>query len=250
MEGKSQFKRVVVKIGGEAFSKSRGEWFDMSALNFLANEIKIAHALCSQIVIIPGGGNIARGRELISLGMDRRTADQNGMLATCLNSVNLRAILERRGLPVRLQTAIEIKPIGEPYISLRAIRHLEKGRIVIIGAGLGIPEFTTDTTAVVRAIETEADVVLKATNVAGIFERDPKHHSDAKFFPALTFEQVDALKAKIFDSTAAAKAQEANVPIIVFQMAAGNLATVLKGESIGTLVASEEIIKKWRPSCL
>ena len=131
---------------------------------------------------------------------------------------------------MRLQTAIEMKPIGEPYIPLRAIRHLEKGRIVIIGGGLGIPEFTTDTAAVVRAIETEADVVLKATNVMGTFEHDPKYHDDSKFFPALTFEQVSALKIKVFDSTAVAKAQEANVPIIVFQMATGNLVTVLKDE--------------------
>lgn len=250
MEEKSKFKRVVVKIGGEAFSKNRSDWFNISALNFLAEEIKMAHSICQQIVVVPGGGNIARGRELINLGLDRRTADQNGMLATCFNGVNLRTVLERHDLPVRLQTAIEMKPIGEPYIPLRALRHLEKGRIVIIAGGLGIPEFTTDTAAVVRAAEIGADVVLKATNVMGIFERDPKYHGDSKFFPALTFEQVNALKIKVFDSTAAAKAQEANMPMIVFQMAAGNLTAVLRGESIGTLVASEEIIRTWRPECI
>lgn len=247
MEEKSRFKRIVIKIGGEAFSKSRSDWFNISALNFLAEEVRTAYSICQQIVIVPGGGNIARGRELINLGLDRRTADQNGMLATCLNGVNLRTVLERHDLPVRLQTAIEVKSIGEPYIPLRTLRHLEKGRIVIIAGGLGIPEFTTDTAAVVRAAEIGADVFLKATNVMGIFEQDPKYHGDSKFFPTLTFEQVNALKIKIFDSTAAAKAQEANMPMIVFQMTAGNLAAVLKGESIGTLVASEEIIKTWRP---
>lgn len=250
MEEKSRFKRIVIKVGGEAFSKSRSDWFNISALNFLAEEIKMAYALCPQIVIIPGGGNIARGRELVNIGLDRTTADQNGMLATCLNGINLRTVLEKHKLETRLQTAIEMRPIGEPYVRLRAIKHLKLGRIVIIGGGLGIPEFTTDTAAVVRAVEVNADIILKATNVMGIFEQDPKYYGDSRLLSALTFEQVSALKIKIFDSTATAKAQEANIPIIVFQMAAGNLVSVLKGESIGTLVASEEIIKEWRPECI
>lgn len=250
MGEKSKFKRVVIKIGGEAFSKNRSDWFNISALNFLAEEIRMAYSLCSQIVIVPGGGNLARGKELINLGLDRRTADQNGMLATCLNGVNLRTVLEKKGLPVRLQTAIEMKLIGEPHIPLRTQSHLEKGRVVIIAGGLGIPEFTTDTAAVVRASEIKADVILKATNVMGIFERDPNCYDNSKFFPAMTFEKVNALKIKVFDPTDIAKAQEASIPIIVFQITAGNLAAVLKGEPIGTLIASKEIIKAWRSECV
>lgn len=246
MNNQPKFKRVVIKIGGDAFSKNREDWFNMSALNFLVEEIKMAYRLCQQIVIVPGGGNIIRGRELRNLGLDQRTADQDGMLATCLNGSNLRSVLEQHKIPVRLQTAIEMKPIGEPYIPLRAGRHLEKGRIVIVAGGLGIPEFTTDTAAVIRAIELGADVVLKATNVEGIFDQDPKYHGDSKFLPTLTYDEARVLKVKVFDSTTVTKAQDANLPVVVFKMDVGNLAKVLLGEPVGTLLAHPGIIASWR----
>lgn len=241
----SVFKRVVLKIGGEVFCKQKPGWFDISALNFLVEEIKMAYAHCKEIVIIPGGGNIMRGRDLINLGLDRRTADWNGMLATCLNGSNLRALLKQRGLDARLQIAVEMKQIGEPYISQRAIRHLEKGRIVIIAGGLGVPEFTTDTAAVIRAIELDADAVLKMTMVDGIYDRDPNKFKKAKFLPVLTYKEAYKLKIQVFDSTTIAKAEDANLPIIVFQAVGENLVKVLRGfPKVGSLVAQKEIISK------
>lgn len=242
----SKFKRIVLKLGGWCFSKTK-EVFNPQSINFLVDEIVMAYKLCQQIIIVPGGGNIIRGRELVNQGLNQRTADQNGMLATCLNGLNLTALLENRGFEVRLMPTIEMLEIGEAYRPRRAISHLKKGYIVIIPCGLGMPNFTTDTAAIIRGIELDADVMLKATNVEGIYDCDPGVYNQAKFLPVLTYKGAKALNIQVFDSTAIVKAEDGNLPLIVFRMGAGNFEKVISGEPIGSLVGNKEVIAKLRP---
>ena len=232
-----EYKRILLKISGEALSGGKGYGIHNSILTHLSNEIKNIHELGIEIAIVVGGGNIFRGIEGTNLGVDRATGDYMGMLATIINSLALQNALEKNGLDTRVQTAIEMRQIAEPYIRRRAIRHLEKGRIVIFGGGTGNPFFTTDTAAALRAIEIEADILLKATNVDGIYNKDPNKFSDAKKFDRLTFSEAYEKNLKIMDLTAFSLCKDNNLPIIVFNLfKEENLKKVINGEPIGTIV--------------
>ena len=232
-----EYKRILLKISGEALSGGKGYGIHNSILTHLSNEIKNIHELGIEIAIVVGGGNIFRGIEGTNLGVDRATGDYMGMLATIINSLALQNALEKNGLDTRVQTAIEMRQIAEPYIRRRAIRHLEKGRIVIFGGGTGNPFFTTDTAAALRAIEIEADILLKATNVDGIYDKDPNKFSDAKKFDRLTFSEAYEKNLKIMDLTAFSLCKDNNLPIIVFNLfKEENLKKIINGESVGTKV--------------
>ena len=232
-----EYKRILLKISGEALSGGKGYGIHNSILTHLSNEIKNIHELGIEIAIVVGGGNIFRGIEGTNLGVDRATGDYMGMLATIINSLALQNALEKNGLDTRVQTAIEMRQIAEPYIRRRAIRHLEKGRIVIFGGGTGNPFFTTDTAAALRAIEIEADILLKATNVDGIYNKDPNKFSDAKKFDRLTFSEAYEKNLKIMDLTAFSLCKDNNLPIIVFNLfKAENLKKIINGEPVGTIV--------------
>ncbi len=232
-----EYKRILLKISGEALSGGKGYGIHNSILTHLSNEIKNIHELGIEIAIVVGGGNIFRGIEGTNLGVDRATGDYMGMLATIINSLALQNALEKNGLDTRVQTAIEMRQIAEPYIRRRAIRHLEKGRIVIFGGGTGNPFFTTDTAAALRAIEIEADILLKATNVDGIYDKDPNKFSDAKKFDRLTFSEAYEKNLKIMDLTAFSLCKDNNLPIIVFNLfKEENLKKIINGEPVGTKV--------------
>ncbi len=231
------YKRVLLKISGEALSGGKGYGIDNNVLQHLANEIKKIYNLGVEIAIVIGGGNIFRGSEGSEIGVDKATGDYMGMLATIINSLALQNTLEKNGMSTRVQTSIEMRQIAEPYIRRRAIRHLEKGRIVIFGGGTGNPFFTTDTAAALRAIEIEADILLKATNVDGIYDRDPNKFSDAKKFKELTFSEAYEKNLKIMDLTAFSLCKDNNLPIIVFNLFEKNsLFKIINGEIIGTIV--------------
>ncbi len=210
---------------------------DSSRLQAYADEILEAHQLGCQIAIVIGGGNIFRGVSGAAEGMDRVQGDYMGMLATVINGMALQGALENVGLKTRLQSAIEMNKVAEPFIKRRAVRHLEKGRIVIFGAGTGNPYFTTDTAATLRAIEIGADVILKGTRVDGIYDSDPEKNPSAEKYQNITFEEVITKNLKVMDMTAFTLSRENHLPILVFDMnKAGNLVKIIKGESIGTLV--------------
>ncbi len=231
------YKRVLLKISGEALSGGKGYGIDNNVLQHLANEIKKIYNLGVEIAIVIGGGNIFRGSEGSEIGVDKATGDYMGMLATIINSLALQNTLEKNGMSTRVQTSIEMRQIAEPYIRRRAIRHLEKGRIVIFGGGTGNPFFTTDTAAALRAIEIEADILLKATNVDGIYDRDPNKFSNAKKFKELTFSEAYEKNLKIMDLTAFSLCKDNNLPIIVFNLFEKNsLFKIINGEIIGTIV--------------
>jgi uridylate kinase len=231
-----RYRRILLKLSGEAFAGIGGQ-VDVDTTSLMAEQIAQVHAEGISIAVVVGGGNIWRGKPHEAAGMERATADYMGMLATCINALALQDALERIGVPSRVQTAIEMHQIAEPYIRRRAIRHLEKGRIVIFAAGTGNPYFTTDTTAALRAVEVNAEAILKATKVDGVYSADP--HKDPT---ATRFAQVDYLRAlqlglKIMDSTALTLCMDNGVPIIVFDMnVAGNIRRVVYGDDIGTLV--------------
>ena len=231
-------KRVVLKLSGEAFADPELNYgIDPSTVARVAEEIASVHADGYQIAIVVGGGNIFRGLSSAAAGMDRANADYMGMLATVINALALRDSLERAGAPCRVQTAINIQQVAEPYIRLRAIRHLEKGRVVVFAGGTGNPFFTTDTTAALRAAEIGASVVLKATKVDGVYDADPVGNADAKLIDEITYLEVIAEQLKVMDSTAITMCMDNDLPIRVFSIAKpGNIAGAVRGEPIGTLV--------------
>jgi uridylate kinase len=232
-----KYKRVLLKLSGEALMGDKQFGIDNNRLVQYANEIKSVVEKKVQVAIVIGGGNIFRGLQAAEGGMDRVQGDYMGMLATVINSMALQAALEGLGVFTRLQSAIKMEAICEPFIRRKAVRHLEKGRVVIFGAGTGNPYFTTDTAASLRAIEIEADVILKGTRVDGIYSADPEKVKDAVKFDTLKFTEVYDKNLKVMDMTAFTLCQENNLPIIVFDMnKSGNFLKLVNGESVGTLV--------------
>ena len=232
------YKRVLLKLSGEALMGSRQYGIDPLRLLEYANDIKEALAEGIQIAIVIGGGNIFRGVAAASNGMDRVQGDHMGMLATVINGLALQSALENEGVPTRLQSAIKINEVAEPFIRRKAMRHLEKGRVVIFGGGTGNPYFTTDSAAVLRAIEIEADVILKGTRVDGIYTADPEKDTSASKYRSISFDDVLKKGLKVMDTTAFTLSQENELPIIVFDMnKKGNLIKILSGEEIGTTVS-------------
>jgi len=232
-----KYKRILLKLSGEALMGDRQYGIDPKRLAEYAEEIKSVYDKGVQIAIVIGGGNIFRGVAGASNGMDRVQGDYMGMLATVINGMALQGALEDAGMQTRLQTALKIEAIAEPYIKRRAVRHLEKGRIVIFGAGTGNPYFTTDTAAVLRGIEVEADVILKGTRVDGVYTADPEKDKNAVKFDYISFEDVLAKGLNVMDTTAFTLSQENKLPIVVFDMnKTGNLAKLCDGENIGTVV--------------
>ena len=232
-----KYKRILLKLSGEALMGDQNHGIDPIRLNNYATEIKKLQETGTEIAIVIGGGNIFRGVSGASKGMDRVQADYMGMLATVINGLALQSALEDNSVPTRLQTAIKIEAIAEPFIKRRATRHLEKGRVVIFGSGTGNPYFTTDSAAVLRAIEIHADVILKGTRVDGIYNEDPEKNKSAVKFDNLSFDDVLKKGLKIMDTTAFTLSQENKLPIIVFDInIKGNLSRIVQGEKIGTRV--------------
>lgn len=232
-----KYNRILLKLSGEALMGDRQYGIDPKRLAEYAAEIKQVHDKGIQIAIVIGGGNIFRGISGASNGMDRVQGDYMGMMATVINGMALQGALEDAGMQTRLQTALKIEAIAEPYIKRRAVRHLEKNRIVIFGAGTGNPYFTTDTAAVLRGIEVGCDVILKGTRVDGVYDSDPEKNADAVKFDNITFDDVLSKGLNIMDTTAFTLSQENKLPIIVFDMnKEGNLLKVCEGENVGTTV--------------
>ncbi|SEF43794.1 uridylate kinase [Halpernia humi] len=232
-----KYKRILLKLSGEALMGNRQYGIDNDRLVEYAVEIKKATDAGCQVAIVIGGGNIFRGLAGAAKGMDRVQGDYMGMLATVINGMALQGALEDAGIYTRLQSAIEMDKVAEPFIKRKATRHLEKGRVVIFGAGTGNPYFTTDTAATLRAIEIGADVILKGTRVDGIYDSDPEKNADAVKFNSLSFDEVYKKNLKVMDMTAFTLSHENNLPIIVFDMnKEGNLLKVINGEPVGTLV--------------
>ncbi len=231
------YKRILLKLSGEALMGSRQYGIDPSRLSEYAEEIKKIVAKGIEVAIVIGGGNIFRGVAGASNGIDRVQGDYMGMLATVINGLALQSAIEAIGVKTRLLTAIKMEQVAEPFIKRRAVRHLEKGRVVIFGSGTGNPYFTTDTAAVLRAIEVGAEVILKGTRVDGIYSSDPEKNKDATKFDSITYKDVMNKGLKVMDLTAFALSQENNLPIVVFDMnTKGNLEKVVSGENIGTKV--------------
>ncbi len=232
-----KYERILLKLSGEALMGNRSYGIDNDRLKEYAAEIKKVVDLGCQVAIVIGGGNIFRGLAGAATGMDRVQGDYMGMLATVINGMALQGALEDAGIFTRLQSAIEMDKVAEPFIKRKAVRHLEKGRVVIFGAGTGNPYFTTDTAATLRAIEIDANVILKGTRVDGIYDMDPEKNSDAVKYNNLTYSEVFEKDLKVMDMTAFTLSRENNLPIIVFDMnKEGNLLKIVQGESIGTLV--------------
>ncbi|AFY67907.1 UMP kinase [Geitlerinema sp. PCC 7407] len=231
------YRRVLLKLSGEALMGELSYGIDPSIVQSIAQEVAEVAAAGVQVAIVVGGGNIFRGVKGAAAGMDRATADYIGMIATVMNAMTLQDSLEQIGVPTRVQTAIAMQEVAEPYIRRRAIRHLEKGRVVIFGAGSGNPFFTTDTTAALRAAEIDANVIFKATKVDGIYDSDPHQNPDAKRFKSLTYSHVLAHDLRVMDSTAIALCKDNDIPIVVFDLSvSGNIRRAVMGESIGTIV--------------
>jgi uridylate kinase len=231
------YKRVLLKISGEALMGDLAYGIDPAVVDSIAAEVAEVVASGVEVAIVVGGGNIFRGVQGAASGMERATADYIGMIATVMNAITLQDSLERAGVQTRVQTAIAMQELAEPYIRRRAIRHLEKGRVVVFGAGSGNPFFTTDTTAALRAAEIGADLLFKATKVDGIYDSDPKKNPNAKRFESLTYSHVLANDLKVMDSTAISLCKDNNIPIMVFDLStAGNIRRAVMGETIGTIV--------------
>ncbi|MFM7080148.1 MAG: UMP kinase [Bacteroidota bacterium] len=234
-----KYKRILLKLSGESLMGDKQFGIDTKVLSQYAREIKSLVDKKVQLAIVIGGGNIFRGLQASEGGMDRVQGDYMGMLATVINSMALQSSLESLGLQTRLQSAIKMEAICEPFIRRRAVRHLEKGRVVIFGAGTGNPYFTTDTAASLRAIEIEADVILKGTRVDGVYTADPEKDKKAKRFDVISFDEVFQRDLKVMDMTAFTLCQENNLPIIVFDMnRKGNLLKLVSGQQVGTLVTN------------
>lgn len=236
-----KFKRILLKLSGEALMGDEGYGIDPKRLAQYAKEIKRIHDQGIEVAIVIGGGNIFRGIQAEGAGIDRVQGDYMGMLATVINGMAVQGVLENHGMFTRLMSGINMDQVCEPFIRRRAIRHLEKGRIVIFGAGIGNPYFTTDSTASLRAIEIEADVVLKGTRVDGVYTSDPEKNADAIRYSNITFQEVYEKGLNVMDMTAFTLCQENNLPIIVFDMnKVGNLYDLINGENVGTLINSEK----------
>lgn len=232
-----KFKRIMLKLSGEALQGDLGHGIDPITIGRVAQEIKEVHALGIELALVIGGGNIFRGFAASTQGMDRSTADYMGMLATILNGLALQDALERCGVPTRVQSAIEMRQLCEPYIRRRATRHLEKGRAVIFAGGTGNPFFTTDTAASLRAVEIQADAIFKATKVDGVFDKDPVKHSGAVMFDEVSYLNVLKRGLQVMDSTAISLCMDNKMPIYVFNMNVnGNIKRILLGDKIGTMV--------------
>ena len=231
-------RRVLLKLSGEAFADPEvGYGIDPDTVARVAAEIAEAHATGVEIAIVVGGGNIFRGVSQTATGMDAASADYMGMLATVINALAVRDALEKAGVPTRVQSAISMQQLAEPYIRLRAIRHLEKGRIVVFAAGTGNPFFTTDTTAALRAVEVGAEVLLKASKVDGVYDKDPHAHDGAERISDLTYMDFLSMGLRVMDSTAVTMCREHDVPIVVFDMTIpGNIVRAVRGDQIGTIV--------------
>lgn len=237
---KPKYKRVLLKLSGEALCQDTGYGIDTKILSGIADELKEISEMGIELAIVIGGGNIFRGLSASAKGMDRSTADYMGMLGTVLNAMALQDALESRGAYTRIQNALQMQQITEPYIRRRATRHLEKGRIVIFAAGTGNPFFTTDTAASLRAVEIDAEVILKATRVDGVYDSDPLKNKNAKKFEKLTYIEVLQKGLKVMDSTATSLCMDNKMPIIVFNMTKkGNIKKAMMGEKIGTIVSGE-----------
>lgn len=240
MEKKPYWKRILLKMSGEVLGGEDGSGLDDKVVNRIAEEIKQVHDLGIDIGVVVGGGNFFRGAEVaLERGMDRVTADYMGMLATIMNALALQQAIERLGAETRVMSAFEVRAVCEPFIHRRALRHLEKGRILIFAAGTGHPFFSTDTAAVLRAAQIGAEVILKGTDVDGVYESDPHLNANVRRFDQITFAKAIELGVKVMDTTAFSLSWERNIPIVVFNITVpGNLIKVVLGESVGTLVTT------------
>jgi uridylate kinase len=237
---KPKYKRILLKLSGEALQGNDSGGIDFDTLGVFADEIKQVHDMGVQIGLVVGGGNIFRGANAEKTGVDRPTGDYMGMLATVINALAIQAVLEARGVPTRVLTAIEMRPVAEPYIRRRANRHLEKGRIVIFGAGTGNPFFTTDTAAALRANEISAELLLKATKVDGVYDSDPAINKNAKRFESLSYSEVLAKNLRVMDAAAISLCRENRVPILVLNLKKpGSVIDALRGKKIGTIVKGD-----------
>ena len=233
-----QYGRVMLKLSGEALAGDRGFGIEPSVVEGLTEEIKAVHQMGVSLGVVIGGGNIVRGSLASRQGMDRVQADYMGMLATVINALAVQDLLEAKGIDTRVMTAIRMEEIAEPYIRRRAMRHIEKGRVVLFAGGTGNPYFSTDTAAVLRAIEMEADVVIKATKVQGVFTADPAKNPAAEFIPAITFQEVMARELAVMDASAVSLCKENHLPIIVLNLEdRGAVTSAIRGEWVGTLVS-------------
>ena len=233
------YQRVLLKLSGEALMGEQGYGIDPAIVSAIAKDVAEVVSKGTELAIVVGGGNIFRGLKGSAAGMERATADYVGMLATVMNAITLQDGLERAGVPTRVQSAIAMQEVAEPYIRRKAMRHLEKGRVVIFGAGCGNPFFTTDTTAALRAAEINAHVVLKATKVDGVYDKDPVRFPDAVRYDHLTFQDVLANELGVMDATAIALCKDNTIPIVVFDLfGSGNIARAVAGEPIGTRITS------------
>ena len=232
-----RYKRILLKISGEALGGEMGIGISGKVLSYLAQEVREVVDLGVETAIVVGGGNIYRGVEDSREGIDRVTGDYMGMLATVINSLALQSALEKAGLDTRVLTAIEMRQVAEPYIRRRALRHLEKGRVVIFGAGTGNPFFSTDTAAALRAVEIKAEIIFKATKVDGVYDKDPMKYPDAVRFEELSYMEVLRRRLKVMDATAISLCMDNNMPILVFDIRKkGNIKKAVMGEKLGTLV--------------
>ncbi|TAE21663.1 MAG: UMP kinase [Candidatus Kapaibacterium sp.] len=234
-----RYKRILLKLSGESLLGSQQYGIDSNVLGYIAEEVKEVHELGVEVALVIGGGNIYRGINAEHHGIDRVSGDYMGMLATVINSIALQNALELRKVPTRLQTAITMAQVAEPYIKRRAVRHLEKNRVVIFGAGTGNPYFTTDTTAVLRATEINANIIIKGTRVDGVYDADPEKNPNAKRFDKITFRHALENNLRIMDLTAFTLAEENNIPIFVYDMGTkGNLKKLVLGEAVGTIISN------------
>jgi uridylate kinase len=235
-----KYNRILLKVSGEALMGEGSFGISPEMIKLVAREIKTVHEQNVQLALVIGAGNIFRGVAGAASGMDRSAADSMGMLATVINSLAVQDGLEREGIPTRVLSAITMQSVCEPYIRRRAVRHLEKGRVVICAAGTGNPYFTTDTAAVLRALEIEAKVIMKATRVDGVYDKDPEKNADAVRFSRLTYDTVLQRNLRVMDGSAISLAREEELPIFVFNMKTpGNIVRAVSGEDIGTLIASD-----------
>lgn len=242
MWAEPKYKRVVLKLSGEALAGDAGYGIDQGMLNHVAEQVQDVRDLGIDVLVVVGGGNIWRGIAGSKQGMERATADYMGMLATVMNSLALQNALETIGIDTRVQSAIEVRQMAEPYIRRKAIRHLEKGRVVIFAAGTGNPYFSTDTTAALRAAELDAEVILMAKKVDGVYSADPKLDLSAVKFDTLSFKEVLEKELKVMDSTAASLCKDNNIPIVVFNInEKGNARRAVLGENVGTIVGGEDL---------
>jgi uridylate kinase len=235
-----RFKRILLKLSGEALMGDQGFGISPDMIQYVADEIRGVVDLGTQVAVVVGGGNIFRGVGAGSYGMERVSADHMGMLATVINSLALQGALEKKGVQTRVQSAISMHEVAEPYIRRKAIRHLEKGRVVIFGAGTGNPYFTTDTAAVLRAQEIHAELLIKATKVDGVYDSDPNVNKDAKFIKKITYMEVIKRKLKVMDMTAISLAMDNDLPLFVFSLKEkGNIERFVCGEEVGTQICNE-----------